>query len=142
TSLDEASPGGSQPRSRKFSTAVMCNSRSTRVASWGRAGSAWGAAAECLEAIGKNYAHRMTAARPACSAGGRPYRGQRRRTVWVGASLGLGLCDAFELALAAQVRLELGKHAKHVEEALAGGCRGVDRLLGRPELRTLRLDGA
>jgi hypothetical protein len=33
------------------------------------------------------------------------------------ASLG----DAFELALAAKVGLELGEHPEHVEEALAGG---------------------
>ena len=33
-----------------------------------------------------------------------------------------------KLALAAQVRLELRKHAKHVQEALASGCAGVERL--------------
>jgi hypothetical protein len=40
---------------------------------------------------------------------------------------------SLELALAAQVRFELGEHADHVKEALAGGRAGVDRLLGRLE---------
>ena len=44
---------------------------------------------------------------------------------------GLGLGDPFELALAPQVRFELGEYAEHVEEALAGGRAGIDRLLGR-----------
>jgi hypothetical protein len=33
----------------------------------------------------------------------------------------LRLGDAFELALARQVRFELGEHAEHIEEALARG---------------------
>jgi hypothetical protein len=41
---------------------------------------------------------------------------------------GLGLRDPLKLALAAQVRLEFGEHAQHVEEALAGrGSRLVER---------------
>jgi hypothetical protein len=52
------------------------------------------------------------------------------RPALVGAS-GLRLGDALKLALAPQVRL--GKHAEHVEEALAGGSACVDRLLGRLE---------
>ena len=44
----------------------------------------------------------------------------------------LGLGDTLKLALAPQVGLELGEDAQHVEEALAGGRAGVDRLLGRP----------
>jgi hypothetical protein len=35
--------------------------------------------------------------------------------------------DTFELALLTQVRLELGEHAQHIQEALAGGRAGVDR---------------
>lgn len=41
--------------------------------------------------------------------------------------------DSLGLPLLAQVGLELGKNAKHVEERLAGGGAGVDRLLGRLE---------
>jgi hypothetical protein len=36
------------------------------------------------------------------------------------------------LPLAPEVGLELGEHAQHVEEALAGSRAGVDRLLGSP----------
>lgn len=43
------------------------------------------------------------------------------------------LGDAFRLALAPQVRLELGEHAQHIEEGFAGGGRRVDRLLGRKQ---------
>jgi hypothetical protein len=50
----------------------------------------------------------------------------RRRPALINAG-GLGLGDALQLALAAQVRLEFGEHAEHVEEALAGGGAGVDR---------------
>jgi hypothetical protein len=39
-------------------------------------------------------------------------------------------------ALAAQVRLELREHAKHVEKALACRRAGVDGLLGGLERRT------
>src|SRR5262249_9767953 len=42
---------------------------------------------------------------------------------------GLGFGDAFELAFFAQVGLELGKDAEHVEKALAGRGRGIDWLL-------------
>lgn len=41
---------------------------------------------------------------------------------------GLGLGDTFEQALAPQVRFELSEHAEHVQEALAGGRAGIDRL--------------
>jgi hypothetical protein len=47
---------------------------------------------------------------------------------------GLGFSDPLQLALAAEVRLELGEHAQHVEEALAGGGAGVDRLFGHLKL--------
>ena len=46
---------------------------------------------------------------------------------------GLGLGDPLERPLAPQVRLELGEHAQHVEEALARGRAGVDWLRGRLE---------
>ena len=42
----------------------------------------------------------------------------------------LRLGDPLKLPLAAQVRLGLGEHARHLEEAPAGWARGVDRLLG------------
>jgi hypothetical protein len=42
----------------------------------------------------------------------------------------LALCYPLQLALAAEIRLELGEHPKHVEEATAGGRGGVERLLG------------
>ena len=49
----------------------------------------------------------------------------------------------FHLPLAAQVRLELGKNAEHVEERLASGARhGVDRLLRRLERNALGLQRA
>ena len=44
----------------------------------------------------------------------------------------LGGGDTLHLPLAAQVGLEFGEHAQHVEEGLSRRCRGVDRLLGRP----------
>src|SRR5215471_18125702 len=37
---------------------------------------------------------------------------------------GLGLGDTFELAFLAQIGLEFGEYAEHVEEALAGSRRG------------------
>src|SRR5262252_7101075 len=40
-------------------------------------------------------------------------------------------CDALHLPFAPDVRLELGEHAQHVEEGLARGRAGIDRLLGR-----------
>jgi hypothetical protein len=49
----------------------------------------------------------------------------------------LRLGDALKLALAAKVGLELGEHAEHVEEALAGGSAGVDGLLGLLEAGAL-----
>jgi hypothetical protein len=49
----------------------------------------------------------------------------------------LCLRDTLELTFTSQVGLELGEHAKHIEEALAGGGAGVDRLLGRSQARTL-----
>jgi hypothetical protein len=42
----------------------------------------------------------------------------------------LRLRNPFELAFTAEVCLELGEYAEHVEEALAGSGAGVDRLLG------------
>jgi hypothetical protein len=39
--------------------------------------------------------------------------------------------QCFQLPLAPQVCLELGEDPEHVEEALAGGRAGIDRLLGR-----------
>ena len=43
----------------------------------------------------------------------------------------LGGADPLELSLAAQIGLEFGEHAEHVEERLAGCGAGIDRLLGR-----------
>ena len=51
----------------------------------------------------------------------------------------LGGADAFELSLAAQIGLEFGEHAEHVEERLAGRGAGVDRLLGRLQRDTAGL---
>jgi hypothetical protein len=53
---------------------------------------------------------------------------------------GLRLGDAFKLALAAQVRFELGEDAEHVEEAFAGCRAGVDRLFRRLEGGAPRFD--
>ena len=47
--------------------------------------------------------------------------------------LALGSLDPFELPLPAQIGFELGKDPQHVEERLAGGRAGIDRLLGRLE---------
>jgi hypothetical protein len=49
----------------------------------------------------------------------------------------LRLADALKLALAAEVCLELGEYAEHIEKALAGGGARVDWLLGRPECGAL-----
>ena len=46
---------------------------------------------------------------------------------------------SLKLAFFAQVGLELGEHAQHVEEALARRGAGVDRLLSRLEGRALGL---
>ena len=46
---------------------------------------------------------------------------------------GLGLRDTFNLALAPKIHFEFSKHAQHVEEGLAGGGSGVDRLFGRTQ---------
>src|SRR5215213_5834770 len=51
----------------------------------------------------------------------------------------LRLRDALKLALTPEVRLELRKHPEHVEKRLTRRRAGVDGLLGRPEMRTLRL---
>src|SRR3954471_11154489 len=51
----------------------------------------------------------------------------------------LRLRDALKLALAPEVRLKLRKHPEHVEKRLTRRRAGVDGLLGRPEMRTLRL---
>ena len=50
--------------------------------------------------------------------------------------------DAFELALFAQVGLKLCEDAEHIEERLARGRAGIDRLLRRLEDRTLRFERA
>jgi hypothetical protein len=44
-------------------------------------------------------------------------------------AFGLGLRDAFELALFAKVGLELCEYAQHIEEGFACGGAGVDWLL-------------
>ena len=44
----------------------------------------------------------------------------------------LSLRDALHLPLLAKVGLEFRKHAEHVEETLAGGGAGIDRLLSSP----------
>ena len=51
----------------------------------------------------------------------------------------LRLGDALELTLPAEVRLELGEHAEHVEERFAGCVARVDRLLGGFERNALGL---
>jgi hypothetical protein len=51
----------------------------------------------------------------------------------------LGGSDTFELPLAAQIGLEFGEYAEHVEEGFAGRGAGVDRLLGRLERNALGL---
>ncbi len=58
------------------------------------------------------------------------------------APLGLRLGDAFSLALFPQVGFELGENPQHVEERLASGSSGVDRLLGAGQGRALVPDGA
>jgi len=50
--------------------------------------------------------------------------------------------DAFELALFAQVGLKLCEDAEHIEERLARGRAGIDRLLRRLEACALGLHGA
>ena len=55
-------------------------------------------------------------------------------------ALRLGLRDTFKLGLAPQVGFKLGKHAKHVEEALARRGTRVDRLFGRFERGALDPD--
>jgi hypothetical protein len=52
----------------------------------------------------------------------------------------LGFGDALELPLATQVGFKLREHPQHVEEALAGGRAGVDRLLARLERCAARAD--
>ena len=49
--------------------------------------------------------------------------------------------DPLGLALAAQVGLELGEDAEHVEERLAGRGRGVHGLFGSSEMGALVLEG-
>ncbi len=51
----------------------------------------------------------------------------------------LGLGDALELALLAQVGFELGEDAEHVEEGFAGGGAGVDGLLGGAQGHAFRV---
>ena len=48
--------------------------------------------------------------------------------------------DSFGLALAAQVGLELGEDAEHVEERLAGSGRGVHGLFGSGKMGALVLE--
>jgi hypothetical protein len=45
---------------------------------------------------------------------------------------------SYQLINATQIRLELREHPQHVEEAVAGGSAGVNRLLGRLEGRPAR----
>ena len=52
----------------------------------------------------------------------------------IGAAL-LRRGDPLDLALAAQVGLELRKDAEHVEERFAGSGRGVHRLFGGSQMR-------
>lgn len=52
----------------------------------------------------------------------------------------LGRGDPFELALATQSGLELGEHPEHIQERLAGGVGGIDRLLGRHQGRAPLLE--
>ena len=54
----------------------------------------------------------------------------------------LGLGNALELALLAQVGFELGEHPQHVEEGLAGGGAGIDGLLGGAQRDASGLEGA
>jgi len=54
---------------------------------------------------------------------GRVYRGRAAPIDPSGVSLG----NAFELALATQVRFEFSEHAEHIEKALARGRAGIDR---------------
>src|SRR5262249_25483050 len=53
---------------------------------------------------------------------------------------GLGLSDAFELALFTQVSLEFGKHAEYVEKTLPHRIRSIDRLLCGAQAYTFRLE--
>src|ERR1700730_17615276 len=53
---------------------------------------------------------------------------------------GLSSRNALKLALATQIGFELGKHAKHIEKALAGGDARIDRLLCGLERCTARLN--
>jgi hypothetical protein len=53
-----------------------------------------------------------------------------------------GLGDTLSLALATQVRFELREHPEHVEEALAGRGRSVDRLLRGSQRGGLALERA
>jgi hypothetical protein len=50
--------------------------------------------------------------------------------------------NAFQLPLAAKVGLELGEHALHAREALAGRRAGIDRLLRGLQDRAARPDSA
>jgi hypothetical protein len=53
---------------------------------------------------------------------------------------GLSSRNALKLALATQIGFELGKHAKHIEKALAGGGARIDRPLCGLERCTARLN--
>ena len=61
-------------------------------------------------------------------------------TAAIGAAL-LRRGDPLDLALAAQVGLEVGKDAEHVEERLACSGRGVHGLFGGGEMGALVLEG-
>ena len=54
----------------------------------------------------------------------------------------LSLRDALHLPLLAEVGLEFREHAEHVEETLAGGGAGIDRLLCRLQRGALGPHGA
>jgi hypothetical protein len=70
----------------------------------------------------------MSDGRMPCAFSSRPRGLYRRRPAPIDASC-FRLGNPFELPLAPEVRLELGGHPEHVEEAIAGGGAGVDRLL-------------
>ncbi len=57
-------------------------------------------------------------------------------------TFGFCLGNAFELAFAPQVGLELGEHPEHVEKAFPGGGSGINRLLGAGQGGALVADRA
>ena len=84
---------------------------------------------------------RAIAAGPSFSSSAQPpdFAGVDRRLAALVDAARLRGGDPFELPLAAQIGLEFGEHAEHVEERLAGSSAGVDRLLGRLQRDALGL---